>query len=83
MRCSPRLLAKRRLPSPATFTQMVVLSDGSAYEQQTTSPRATLRLTRDYRNHPLWNPNMSKSMQGAEEAGRMARFKERYGKIEY
>jgi hypothetical protein len=80
--CQPcrhaRLL--RRPKRPYTFTQLVTLSDGSAFTMRTTSPLPVYRSTRDTRNAPLWNPN-SKDLQNVEEdeAGRLAGFRARFG----
>lgn len=47
---------------------------------RTTSPVPVYRSSRDTRNAPLWNPS-SKHLQNVEEdeAGRLSRFRERYG----
>jgi hypothetical protein len=58
----------------------VILSDGSSYKQLTTSPRGVLRSTKDIRNNPLWNPSMKELADVEEdEAGRLRRFRERFG----
>lgn len=59
------------------FTQKIVLSDGSTYSKLTTSPRPSVRLTKDIRNAALWNPDAGKSLN-QEENGRLARFKGRF-----
>lgn len=59
------------------FTQTVVLSDGATFTRLTTSPRASVRLTRDVRNNPLWNPSAAAAAIG-EETGRLARFRDRF-----
>lgn len=66
-----------RVYRPQMFTQNVVLSDGSTYAKLTTSPRHSVRLTKDIRNAPLWNPDAGKSLN-QEENGRLARFKGRF-----
>ena len=70
----------RRPKRPYTFTQLVTLSDGSAFTMRTTSPLPVYRSTRDTRNAPLWNPN-SKDLQNVEEdeAGRLKGFRARFG----
>ena len=75
---SARLL--RRPKRPYTFTQLVTLSDGSAFTLRTTSPQPVYRCTRDTRNAPLWNPS-SKELLNIEEdeAGRLSGFRARYG----
>ena len=72
----------RRPKRPYTFTQLVTLSDGSAFTMRTTSPHPVYRSTRDTRNAPLWNPS-SKELTNVEddEAGRLAGFRARYGRL--
>ncbi|RMD42624.1 hypothetical protein DV735_g2497, partial [Chaetothyriales sp. CBS 134920] len=80
--CQPcrnaRLL--KRPKRPYTFTQLVTLSDGSAFLQRTCSPLPVYRSTRDTRNAPLWNPS-SRELLSIEddEAGRLAGFRARFG----
>jgi len=71
----------RRPKRPYTFTQLVTLSDGSAFTLRTTSPQPVYRSTRDTRNAPLWNPS-SKDLLNVEddEAGRLAGFRARFGR---
>ncbi|PKY07484.1 hypothetical protein P168DRAFT_287963 [Aspergillus campestris IBT 28561] len=72
----------RRPKRPYTFTQLITLSDGSAYMQRTTSPAPVYRSTRDTRNTLLWNPSSSKLMSVEDdEAGRLAAFRAKYGRI--
>ncbi|KAK5329797.1 hypothetical protein LTR93_001385 [Exophiala xenobiotica] len=70
----------KRPKRPYTFTQLVTLSDGSAFTMRTTSPVPVYRSTRDTRNSPLWNPS-SKELLNVEEdeAGRLAGFRARFG----
>src|SRR5271163_1783944 len=81
--CQPcrhaRLL--RRPKRPYTFTQLVTLSDGSAFTMCTTSPLPVYRSTRDTQNAPLWSPS-SKDLLNVEEdeAGRLAGFRARFGR---
>ncbi|OJJ49309.1 hypothetical protein ASPZODRAFT_29999, partial [Penicilliopsis zonata CBS 506.65] len=71
----------RRPKRPYTFTQLVTLSDGSAFTQRTTSPLPVYRCTRDTRNSLLWNPSSSKLMNVEDdEAGRLAAFRSRFGR---
>ena len=76
---SARLI--RRPKRPYTFTQLVTLSDGSAFTMRTTSPLPVYRSTRDTRNAPLWNPS-SKELLNVEsdEAGRLSGFRARFGR---
>lgn len=66
---------------PYTFTQLVTLSDGSSYTMRTTSPLPIYRATKDTRNTLLWQPS-EKSLRNVEldEAGKLAAFRERYGR---
>ncbi|KAF7542450.1 hypothetical protein G7Z17_g11563 [Cylindrodendrum hubeiense] len=66
---------------PYTFTQLVTLSDGSAYTMRTTSPLPIYRASKDTRNTLLWQPS-EKSLKNVEldEAGKLAAFRERYGR---
>ena len=72
-----------KLPNPVVphFPQRVVLSDGSTYIHWTTSPRSTIKLTRDTRNAPIWAPWLAGSnpedIEGAS-AGRLGRFRRRF-----
>ncbi|KAJ5190519.1 uncharacterized protein N7498_009504 [Penicillium cinerascens] len=71
----------RRPKRPYTFTQLITLSDGSAFTHRTTSPAPVYRSTRDTRNSLLWNPSSSKLMNVEEdEAGRLAAFRARFGR---
>lgn len=76
------------LPHPAPrFPSITVLADGSSISMTSTSPRSLSRLTKDPTNHPLWNPKMlerglgaaAAEGEGGEEAGRMERFRRRFG----
>ncbi|KAF2969366.1 hypothetical protein GQX73_g4237 [Xylaria multiplex] len=71
----------RRPRRPYTFTQLVQLSDGSTYTMRTSSPLGMYKSTKDTRNHALWNPN-EKSLQNVEvdEAGKLAAFRQRFGR---
>ncbi|KAJ5082725.1 hypothetical protein N7532_011768 [Penicillium argentinense] len=71
----------RRPKRPYTFTQLITLTDGSAFTLRTTSPAPVYRSTRDTRNSLLWNPSSSKLMNVEEdEAGRLAAFRARFGR---
>lgn len=80
-----KTVATPRLPRPAPhFPQTVLLSDGSSIQLTTTSPRSSVRLTRDPTNHPLWNPSMDKKAGTGDEdeSGRLGRFRRRFGGAE-
>ncbi|OAA45443.1 hypothetical protein NOR_03232 [Metarhizium rileyi] len=66
---------------PYTFTQLVTLSDGSTYTIRTTSPNPIYRASKDTRNTLLWQPS-EKSLRNVEldEAGKLAAFRERFGR---
>ncbi|KAF4785414.1 mitochondrial ribosomal protein [Colletotrichum scovillei] len=66
---------------PYTFTQLIQLSDGSTYTVRTTSPSPLVRSAKDSRNHALWQPS-DKSLKNVEvdEAGKLAAFRERFGR---
>ncbi|KAF3491830.1 50S ribosomal protein L36 [Arthroderma uncinatum] len=71
----------RRPKRPYTFTQLIALSDGSTFTHRTTSPQAVYRSTRDTRNALLWNPSSEKLLNlEDDEAGRLAAFRNRYGR---
>jgi hypothetical protein len=63
------------------FTQLVQMSDGSTYTMRTTSPYALYKSVKDTRNHVLWNPS-ERSLKNVEvdEAGKLAAFRERFGR---
>ncbi|KAI1114266.1 hypothetical protein F5Y14DRAFT_451233 [Nemania sp. NC0429] len=71
----------KRPRRPYAFTQLVQLSDGSTYTVRTASPVGLYKSVKDTRNHALWNPN-DKSLQNVEvdEAGKLAAFRERFGR---
>ncbi|KAK3399078.1 hypothetical protein B0T20DRAFT_409162 [Sordaria brevicollis] len=66
---------------PYQFTQLVQLSDGSTFTVRTTMPTALYKSAKDTRNHLLWQPS-DKSLKNVEtdEAGKLAAFRERYGR---
>src|SRR5690606_18942857 len=66
---------------PEHFDQTVVLSNGATYTLRTPSPRPQLRLTRDTRNHPLWNPEL-RGNTGSDESGQLSRFAKKFGDME-
>lgn len=71
----------RRPHRPYTFTQLVTLTDGSTFLHRTTSPQPIYRTTKDVKNSVLWNPSSQKLANVEDdEAGRLARFRERFGR---
>ncbi|CAO3665319.1 unnamed protein product [Rhizopus microsporus] len=67
---------------PEKFLQTIVLSNGATYTVRTTSPtRSQIRLTKDTRNHPLWNPAMLK--EGVtDESEQLTKFQQRFGDLD-
>jgi hypothetical protein len=71
----------RRPKRPYTFTQLITLSDGSTYLHRTTAPTPIYKSTKDTKNNPLWNPSSQKLANVEEdEAGRLKRFRGRFGR---
>nr|POE48836.1 54s ribosomal protein l36, mitochondrial [Quercus suber] len=71
----------RRPKRPYTFTQLITLSDGSTFLHRTTSPQPVYRSTKDTKNSPMWNPSSLKFHNVEEdEAGRLRRFRKRFGR---
>lgn len=71
----------RRPKRPYTFTQLITLSDGSAFTLRTTNPTPVYKSTKDTRNTPLWNPSSQKLMNVEEdEAGKLAAFRSKFGR---
>ncbi|KAJ1555762.1 hypothetical protein HK405_013490, partial [Cladochytrium tenue] len=72
-------LARRGRPPafalPPAFAQTVVHSDGSTFTLRVTSPKALLQLTKDTRNHALWDRRLSAV---DDRAGELARFRRRF-----
>ncbi|KAI9316673.1 hypothetical protein BX666DRAFT_1945665 [Dichotomocladium elegans] len=63
---------------PEQFIQTVVLSNGATFTVRTTSPKAQIILSKDTRNHPLWNPAMLK--EGLrDESEQLSKFQKRFG----
>ncbi|KAF9907123.1 hypothetical protein EC991_011263 [Linnemannia zychae] len=70
-----------KLRSPELFDQTIVLSNGATFTLRTPSPRAQIRLTRDTRNHPLWNPEMRGNISG-DDSGQLSKFAKKFGDME-
>lgn len=85
-RLATQLVQKRYASSvqqqPEKFLQTIVLSNGATYTVRTTSPtRSQIRLTKDTRNHPLWNPSMLK--EGVtDESEQLTKFQKRFGDLD-
>ncbi|KAI8580431.1 hypothetical protein K450DRAFT_236989 [Umbelopsis ramanniana AG] len=67
---------------PEQFTQTIVLSNGATYTVRTTSPKPQVRLTKDTRNHPLWNPSMLREGVN-DESEQLTKFQKRFGDLGY
>ncbi|RUS21841.1 hypothetical protein BC937DRAFT_91322 [Endogone sp. FLAS-F59071] len=66
---------------PELFPQTIVLSNGATYTVRTTSPRSQIRLTRDTRNHPLWNPSKVRANL-KDESEQLVKFTKRFSDLE-
>ncbi|OMJ25489.1 50S ribosomal protein L31 [Smittium culicis] len=62
---------------PELFTQRIVLSDGSSFTIKTTSPKPIVKLSKDTRNHQLWNPQNKYDLN--DEGGHLSKFNKRFG----
>ncbi|KAJ1550741.1 hypothetical protein HK096_005285, partial [Nowakowskiella sp. JEL0078] len=56
----------------------VVLSDGSSFHIQVTSPRPLLRLAIDPRNSPVWLPALKDMLLMGAKDGELSKFKKRF-----
>ncbi|OSC98348.1 hypothetical protein PYCCODRAFT_1447510 [Trametes coccinea BRFM310] len=76
---------QKKLPNPMVpvFPQRLVRVDGSTVIHYTTSPRSTIRLTRDTTNNPVWNAARFVGMDEEEDevTGRMGRFSRKFGEL--
>lgn len=66
---------------PEQFSQTIVLSNGATYTVRTTSPKPQVRLTKDTRNHPLWNPSMLREGVN-DESEQLTKFQKRFGDLD-
>ncbi|KAG0336029.1 hypothetical protein BG004_008224 [Podila humilis] len=67
--------------SPELFDQTIVLSNGATFTLRTPSPRSQIRLTRDTRNHPLWNPDLSGNAS-SDDSGQLSKFAKKFGDLD-
>lgn len=67
--------------SPELFDQTIVLSNGATFTLRTPSPRAQIRLTRDTRNHPLWNPEL-RGNASSDDSGQLSKFAKKFGDMD-
>ncbi|CAB4446384.1 unnamed protein product [Rhizophagus irregularis] len=64
------------------FTQQIVLTNGATYTLRTTSPKPRIKLIKDTRNHPLWNPSqLSQALD--DDSGQLSKFIKKFGDEEY
>lgn len=67
---------------PRKFNQTVLLTNGASITTTSTSPlNPRIKLTRDTRNHPVWNPKAEKEGLN-DESGRLAKFSKKFGNME-
>ncbi|KAF9431345.1 hypothetical protein BGZ76_000430 [Entomortierella beljakovae] len=71
----------KRSRFPELFDQTIVLSNGATFTLRTPSPRPQIRLTRDTRNHPLWNPDL-RGNTSSDDSGQLSRFAKKFGDME-
>ena len=62
---------------PHLFFQTIVQSDGSTFTLSTSHPKTVSHLTKDTRNHPLWNP----SLHVVDVIGQVSKFQSLYGDL--
>ncbi|KAJ3412060.1 hypothetical protein HDV05_001340 [Chytridiales sp. JEL 0842] len=74
-----RAKAALKPSNPCFFHQTVIHSDGSSFTLRTTSPKALLTLTKDVRNHFLWNPSVNLI---DDKTGELSKFAQRFGDVE-
>ncbi|KAJ1664201.1 hypothetical protein IW140_004230 [Coemansia sp. RSA 1813] len=61
---------------PERFVSQIVLSDGSSFRVRSTAPRDQVKITKDTRSHPLWNPQMDHQID--DEGGYLATFQKKF-----
>ncbi|KAJ2553016.1 hypothetical protein EV175_003094 [Coemansia sp. RSA 1933] len=61
---------------PERFLTQIVLSDGASFRIRSTAPRDQVKITKDTRSHPLWNPQMDHQID--DEGGHLASFQKKY-----
>ncbi|RKO85644.1 hypothetical protein BDK51DRAFT_42266 [Blyttiomyces helicus] len=64
--------------NPTLMHQTIVHSDGSTFTLRTTSPRVLLKLTKDSRNHILWNPR-TKAVD--DKVAELENFARKFGEL--
>ncbi|KAJ1724063.1 hypothetical protein LPJ53_001637 [Coemansia erecta] len=90
LKAAKSLLAREWKPRPATtqarvnfgarhpeqFTTQLVLSDGSSFRVRSTAPREQVKITKDTRSHPLWNPHVGQKIE--DEGGYLSSFQKKF-----
>ncbi|KAI9206723.1 uncharacterized protein BJ171DRAFT_496666 [Polychytrium aggregatum] len=66
--------------NPYLFRQTIVHSDGSTINFKSTSPKVLIKMTKDVRNHPLWNPALNVL---DDQSGEISKFKKKFGDLEF
>ncbi|KAI8320555.1 hypothetical protein GQ54DRAFT_249336, partial [Martensiomyces pterosporus] len=61
---------------PELFTTQIILSDGSSFRVRSTAPRDQVKITKDTRSHPLWNPQTG--LQIEDEGGYLSSFQKKF-----
>ncbi|KAJ1719542.1 hypothetical protein LPJ61_006291 [Coemansia biformis] len=62
---------------PERFVSQIVLSDGSSFRVRSTAPREQVKITKDTRSHPLWNPQAGRKID--DEGGYLSSFQKKFG----
>ncbi|CAG8485253.1 8102_t:CDS:1 [Diversispora eburnea] len=66
---------------PELLTQQIILTNGATYTIRTTSPKPLIKLIKDTRNHPLWNPTSGDS--ALDVTGQLSKFTKKFGEEVY
>ncbi|KAJ2726644.1 hypothetical protein GGI07_000367 [Coemansia sp. Benny D115] len=61
---------------PERFTSQIILSDGSSFRVRSTAPRDQVKITKDTRSHPLWNPQTGQRIE--DEGGYLSSFQKKF-----
>ncbi|KAJ2833084.1 hypothetical protein GGI24_000978 [Coemansia furcata] len=61
---------------PELFTSRIILSDGSSFCVKSTAPREQVKITKDTRSHPLWNPHTG--LKISDEGGYLSSFQKKF-----
>ncbi|KAJ2488936.1 hypothetical protein IWW37_004418 [Coemansia sp. RSA 2050] len=61
---------------PELFTSQIILSDGSSFHVKSTAPREQVKITKDTRSHPLWNPHTG--LKISDEGGYLSSFQKKF-----